>query len=258
MPLTAKTVLVTGASRGLGLEFVRQFLKLQNPPEILIAGCRNPETAKDLQAIAKTNPTVKVVKLDVQRDDDIEQAFEITKTAVGNRGLNLLISNAGIGDIKTYGLKSQTREQLQRTFDVNVSGPVVLVKKFLPLIQLAASHGKTTELSCSKAGVVLVSSIAGSQKYASEETTGVTHTLYDYRSSKTALNMITILLAVELRELGIYVTALHPGWARTDMGTELAQISAEESITGSLKALGNAGVESHGKILSYEGQIVPF
>uniref|UniRef100_A0A0B7A6D8 C-factor n=2 Tax=Arion vulgaris TaxID=1028688 RepID=A0A0B7A6D8_9EUPU len=255
MPITARTILITGASRGLGLEFVRQILKLETPPEVVIACCRNPETAHDLQVIAKSNPSVKIVKLDIENDVDIEKAFQETKTAVGTHGLNLLISNAGIGDITTAGLQEQTREKLQKHFDVNVSGPLILVQKFLPLIKQAASQHKSQILRCSRAGIVLVSSRLGSQTVAYEEGRRL---MYDYCSSKTALNMSAILLARELKESGIYVTALHPGWARTDMGTDTAPISKEESIGGSLKALGDAGEESHGKILTFEGNILPY
>lgn len=255
MPLSAKTILITGASRGIGLEFVRQILRLPSPPEVLIAACRNPESATDLQSIAKSNSAVKIVKLDVEKDEDIESAFQKTKDAVGDRGLNLLISNAGIGDIGVEGLSKQTRERMQNHFNVNVSGPVILVQKFLPLIKLAASQGKPHELNCSKAGIVLVSSRLGSTTIAALEKRRL---MYDYRSSKSALNMSAILLSLELKDDEIFVVAFHPGWVRTDMGTESALISKEDSVEGGLRALGDAGPDSHGKLLCFDGTIMPY
>lgn len=77
MPLRARTVLVTGASRGLGLEFVKQILKLPTAPEVLVAACRDPTTAKNLQVIAQSYPAVKIVKLDVEKDEDIDSAFRV-------------------------------------------------------------------------------------------------------------------------------------------------------------------------------------
>lgn len=70
--------------------------------------------------------------------------------------------------------------------------------------------------------------------------------------------MSAVLLAGEVKDHGILVISLHPGWVRTDMGTDRALISKEESIEGSLRALGSAGEESYGKILSFEGKILPF
>ena len=72
----SKTVLVTGASRGIGLEFVKQMLKQPAAPEMLIAACRNPGSCEALQTLAKSNPTLKLIKLDVEQDDDIDDVIE--------------------------------------------------------------------------------------------------------------------------------------------------------------------------------------
>lgn len=75
MPLAARTVLITGASRGLGLELVQQLLKLATGPELLVATCRDPASATGLQALAQAHPQLKILKLDVESDDDIRAAF---------------------------------------------------------------------------------------------------------------------------------------------------------------------------------------
>ena len=77
MGLSARTVLITGASRGIGLEMVRQILKQATAPEVLIAACRNPDSCQDLQTLAKENPSLKLVKLDVEKDDEITVAVEV-------------------------------------------------------------------------------------------------------------------------------------------------------------------------------------
>ncbi|XP_012936603.2 retinol dehydrogenase 16 [Aplysia californica] len=145
MPVASKTILVTGASRGLGLEFVRQILQLPAAPEVLIAACRNPSSANDLQTLAKANPSLKVIKLDVEKDEDIISAAQETKNIVGDRGLNLLINNAGIL-VRTEGseLRTQSRENMQRHFDVNCSA----VRSNRVISLLVAS----TDVSCSVSG----------------------------------------------------------------------------------------------------------
>ena len=77
MALSVRSILVTGASRGLGLEFIKQLVALPSPPEVVIAACRDPTSATNLQEIAKSHPSVKVIKLDAEKDEDIESAFKV-------------------------------------------------------------------------------------------------------------------------------------------------------------------------------------
>ncbi|KAK3743680.1 hypothetical protein RRG08_030801 [Elysia crispata] len=77
MAFSVRAVLVNGASRGLGLELVSQFLALPTPPELVIGTCRSPDTATRLQDMARTNPSLKIIKLDIENDDDIENAFKV-------------------------------------------------------------------------------------------------------------------------------------------------------------------------------------
>ena len=121
--MAPRSVFVTGASRGLGLQFVKHILAQKSLPSILIAACRDPTKADELQSLAKTNDCLKLVTLDVTNDSNIEEAFAQTKTLVGDNGLNLLINNAGINDKSDGGfLEKQTREKMQRHFNTNVSG----------------------------------------------------------------------------------------------------------------------------------------
>ena len=77
MALSVRSILVTGASRGIGLEFIKQIVALPSAPDVVIAACRDPTSATNLQAVAKSHSSVKVIKLDVEKDEDIESAFKV-------------------------------------------------------------------------------------------------------------------------------------------------------------------------------------
>lgn len=256
MALSAKTVLVTGASRGLGLEFVKQILRLETSPEILIAACRNPKSSSELQDLAEKNSSLKLLKLDVEKDDDIVAAVQEAQTILGERGLNLLINNAAI-NTKGVGsdLKNQSREHMQQHFNVNVSGPIVMVQKFLPLLEQAAAINRSEPMSCKRAGLIMISSIMASQNLAYANGYG---TSLQYKCSKSALNMATIMIHREVKDSGIVCLALHPGWVRTDMGGEQGDLSPEESITGCLNVIASLREENSGKMLNYKGEVLPY
>ena len=93
--MLVKTVLVTGANRGLGLEFVRQFLSSPTPPDHLVATYRDPNTSQDLLELAKTNPSLHAIQLDVTDSKAYPDLVLQLEKLVGNFGLNLLINNAG-------------------------------------------------------------------------------------------------------------------------------------------------------------------
>ncbi|BFZ23452.1 hypothetical protein BsWGS_26491 [Bradybaena similaris] len=256
MSLKAHTVMVTGASRGLGLEYVKQLVKLPVPPEVVIAACRDPKTATNLQAVGKENPTVKIVELNVENDENIDAAYKEVKGHLGDRGLNLLINNAAIYDSKDDGsLEHQTRSRLLKHFDVNVAGPLLVTQKFRPLLQQAADHNKNGGLSCSRAGVIMMTSYMGSQQITFDDGAGSS---LHYKTSKTALNMAAIVLSRAFKDSGIFVAALHPGWVRTDMGGPDAMFSPEESIKGCLKVIGGAGEDLNGKLITFEGNVLPY
>ncbi|XP_013061201.2 C-factor-like [Biomphalaria glabrata] len=259
MTLKAQTVLVTGASRGLGLEYVKQLLMFDSV-ELLIATCRNPESesAIELLSIAKLNPVVKIVKLDVENDESLESAFQEVRHAVGESGLNLLISNAAIYDRSdSGGILVQSREKMQTHFNVNVTGPILLVQKFLPLLQQASKSKSKDPLSCSRSGIVMMSSRVGSQNIAFNDGPEASLSLH-YKCSKTALNMATILISREVKKDGILAFALHPGWVKTKMGTDRAPMYPCESIEKCLKVIAGVGEEIHGKLIDLNGEIIPF
>ncbi|KAK3704221.1 hypothetical protein RRG08_066851 [Elysia crispata] len=255
MAFSVRSILITGASRGLGLEFVKQILAFPSAPEVLMAACRDPSSATALQTIAKSNSRLKIIKLDIEKDEDIDAAFKEAQTIVGKKGLNMLINNAGYFDQSNAGeLRHITRSIMQKHFDINVSAHLMVIQKFLPLLDLAVANRGSKQLNC-QAQLVLITSIMGSQNLTYKE--GY-YTCFHYKCSKSATTMASIVLSRELRQAGIHVLPLHPGWVRTDMGGSDAAVGIEESISGCLKVIGSTSEKNTGKLMDYKGTELPY
>lgn len=239
--LSPKVVLVTGASRGIGLELIRQFLKLPYPPELLFGTSRDPDNAKELLALADTNPTVFVVKLDVTDQQSIDAAYPVIEEKVGDLGLNLLINNAGM--LKMQGLADVTTDVMIEHFRVNCLGALMVSKTFLPLLKKAARLQPDKPLSCSRAAVINIGARTAS---ISENTTAG---LYPSRVSKCGLNMVTSNLSIELKDEGILVTVVHPGWLKTEMGLSALSDPVKEKEKSALREV-DQGVEKIMNLLS--------
>ena len=121
-----KTVLVTGANRGLGLEFVRQFLSSSTPPEHLVATYRDPNTSRDLLELAKTESSLHAIQLDVTNSKAFPDLVSQLEKLFGTSGLNLLINNAGYKESELRDLDSVTEEQMVKHFRVNCVAPLLL------------------------------------------------------------------------------------------------------------------------------------
>ncbi|XP_060587073.1 C-signal-like [Ruditapes philippinarum] len=238
--LSPKSVLITGCNRGIGLEFVKQFLQLTKPPRFLFACCRNPEQATDLNVIAKSNSSVTVLQIDVTKQESIDKAKAYVASKVEGDGLNLLINNSGL--VGRQGVEDVTREDMLKCYEVNAIGPLMMAQAFLPLLRQAASLSPSEPLSCNKAAIINMSTGVAS---ISENSSGGR---YPYRASKAALNMITSNLSLDLKTDGILCTAIHPGWVKTEMGGPNALISTEESLKGIMSVLEKLqGEEGSGK-----------
>ncbi|XP_070548339.1 uncharacterized protein [Ptychodera flava] len=155
--LKAKSVLITGCSRGIGLEFVKQFVRLPSPPVHIFASCRSPVTAYELQQICKDNPSVTVLKIDVVDKTTIDSAALQVEQILAGSGLNLLINNAGFL-FDEEKIEDVMEETMLSTYKVNTVGPVLVTKRFLPLIRKAAQTYGTDEYSASRAAIMNISS----------------------------------------------------------------------------------------------------
>lgn len=235
-------IVVTGAGRGLGLEFVKQLLPRAAR---LVATARNPESAQDLQELARTNAGVlKIVQLDVSDEASIHRAVdEIGKLVTS---LDLLINNAGIyigrpgtaaGSDRLGKLTMQGGVETMRT---NAIGPMILTQELLPLLKEA----KTARIVSLTSGLASITNSAGAPVH--------------YSASKAALNMYMHGLAVQLRSAGVVSIVINPGWVQTDMGGRGAAITAEESARGILRVVDGLTAEQTGSFLNYRGETEPW
>uniref|UniRef100_A0A8B9GL61 C-factor-like protein n=1 Tax=Amazona collaria TaxID=241587 RepID=A0A8B9GL61_9PSIT len=254
MAALARSVLVTGSNRGIGLELVRQLAASPRPPQHIFATCRDPggPRGKALQELAAQHPNT--VNL-----PSIRGAVRAVGSHLKDQGLNLLINNAGISSHAT--LLSLDSQEMLSVFATNAIGPL---QEFLPLLEKAAKGSGQEGLSCSRAAIINVSTKLGSIGLC----LGVHQApMYPYRASKAAQNMVTRCLAVELQDKGILCTAIHPGWVKTDMGTEKvlgylrtpsAPLTVEHSVRGILTVLASLSQDTSGAFLDWEGNSLPW
>ncbi|KAK2841780.1 hypothetical protein Q5P01_011980 [Channa striata] len=246
------SVLVTGCSRGIGLQLVRELAKSSSGPATIIATARQPADCTALQELSQTCPGVQIVTLDVEDLESINVAQEKVRSIVGEKGLNCLINNAGVEH--SMDIHTITPEAMMKHFQVNAVSPLFITKAFLPLLQTAAAQ--SSGMGIHRAAVINISSILGSITCNWGE--GANFKSYAYRTSKAALNMVTRNLAADLGSDGILCMALHPGWVRTDMGGPHADLSVEESVSGLLNVLSQLSDKDHGGFKDYRGNNLPW
>ncbi|XP_032087010.1 C-factor-like [Thamnophis elegans] len=251
----ARNILVTGTNRGIGLGLVKELVKLNPYPGHLFATCRNPSRpeAKALQNLASQYDNINIVQLDTTDLSSIKQAASEVESHLKGQGLNLLINNAGRNS-QAFLLENVDQEDMLLSYKTNAVGPLLVVKEFLPLLKKAAKETTQENLGGSKAVVVNVSSVVGSIGQGFTSLIVPVPPMYQYRASKTALNMINACLAEELKKDGIICVLLHPGWVKTDMGTDLAPVTVETSSKGMVKVIAGLDSSSSGTFLDWEGK----
>ncbi len=231
--MSAANVLVTGANRGLGLALVHVLLARGDR---VVATCRHPGKATALNRLAGAHPgRLHVLPLDVAEPKaQAELARELPLVLGEGERLDLLINNAGVlHSGERFGRVGAAN--LEDSFRTNAMGPFLLTQALAPLL---ADGAKVANLSS------VLGSIAGTTRFGTPS----------YDISKAAQNMATVLLAHALRERGIVVLALHPGWVRTDMGGKEATVAPEHAAAGLLRVIGDAGADDSGRFLDWQGQ----
>ncbi|XP_039236807.1 C-factor-like [Pipra filicauda] len=255
MAALARSVLVTGSNRGIGLELVRQLAASPRPPQHIFATCRDPEgpRGKALKELAAQHASIKLVQLDTVNLPSIRGAVGAVGSHLKDQGLNLLINNAGVSSHAT--LRSVDPQEMLAVFATNVVGPLQVTKEFLPLLEQAAKGTGKEGLSCGRAAAINISTKLASLGLC----LGVPEApMYPYRASKAAQNMVTRCLAAELQDKGILCVAIHPGWVKTDMGTEKAPLTVEQSVRGILTVLASLSQDASGAFLDWEGNCLPW
>jgi NAD(P)-dependent dehydrogenase (short-subunit alcohol dehydrogenase family) len=234
--MTDTHALVTGANRGLGLEFVRQLLARGDR---VIATCRQPGKATALNALVGEHPgRVHVLPLDVADPRAIAELVRELALVEGGERIDLLVNGAGVlHSGERFG--SVGADKLEDSFRTNAMGPFLLAQ---------ALAGKLRD----RARIANISSQLGSIA----NTTRFGTPSYDI--SKAAQNMATALLAAALRERGIVVVALHPGWVQTDMGGAGATVTPTDSVAGLLRVIGGLKPADSGRFLDWQGESLPW
>lgn len=230
------TVLITGANRGIGLEFCRQYAA---QGWRVLACSRYPEKSEELNKLASLNPgLIKVHALDVADHVEIDRLAQ----DLAGEPIDMLINNAGIyPDSDKSGFGHTDYAEWMQAFRINTMAPLKMAETFAA--HLARGRQKTIVTITSKMGSIADNSGGGS---------------YLYRSSKAALNMVVKSLAIDLKPLGIIAVVFHPGWVKTDMGGPNAMISPEQSVSGIRKVISGLVPADSGKFFGYDGQAIPW
>jgi NAD(P)-dependent dehydrogenase (short-subunit alcohol dehydrogenase family) len=225
---TTHQVLITGSNRGIGLEFVNQYA---NEGWDVIACCRNPHSAHDLNALATTHHNIKIVALDVGNFAQIDALALQFK----DQKIDVLINNAGVYPASNLG--DVDFDDWALAFKINSMAPFKMIEAFTP--HIAASQLKKIATLSSKMGSI------------DDNTSGSS---YIYRTSKTAANMVMKSLSIDLKPYGISVVTLNPGWVQTDMGGHNALINTQTSVLGLRRVIAHLSLANSGKFIAFDGQ----
>lgn len=236
--MSKKIALITGANKGIGFETARQ---LGKEGVTIIAGARNPEKGRAaVEQLRKEGIDATFLQLDVDNNADIKNAFDFINNNYGK--LDILVNNAGImvenGGFGTNNTATISDKELRETLDTNFFNVVKLTNTLLPLIRKSEA-GRIVNLS-SILGSLNLHSDASSPIYSSK--------LFAYNTSKTALNSYTIHLAAALTGTNVKVNSVHPGWVKTDMGTDAAPM---EIIDGAKTSVALSLLEQDGPTGKY-------
>ncbi len=222
------TTFITGAGRGLGLEFARQ---LCDQGETVIGTVRKESARGELEAVG-----ARALICDV----DDEQSVQACVAELGGEALDCLINNAGVYG-KRQSLGELDTEEVERVFRINAVAPLRVSRAFLPNLE-AGKARKVIQIT-SKMGSIDDNTSGGS---------------YAYRMSKAALNMMNRSLSHDLAGRGFTCLVLHPGWVQTDMGGKNAPLTPEQSIAGMLKVIDQSTQSDSGSFFLHSGDRIPW
>ena len=238
------SVLITGANRGLGLEFTRQYL---NDGWEVHAFCRQPDKAAELgEIVTHKNGKLHLRQMDIDNENEIEAAANELK----NQPLDLLINNAGIADGYGRGVYEMKEDPNIQNYDfefweemmrINTLAPAKVVSAFLGNIRA----GKQKKIANLSAGLGSITNLAWAGKYG-------------YCASKAGLNMVSKGLSEWLKSEQIIVISLSPGWTKTDMGWPKATNSVEQSVSGMRRVITGLNLADSGRFWNFDGEELPW
>jgi len=228
------TILVTGANRGLGNEFVEQYLNEGND---VIATYRNENSSMDLIEMGNERSNLKLLQLDVTSNKSLNSFAE----NLGDSPIDIFINNAGVYGPRNSSFGNVDEENWIPAIKINAIAPILLTQLIIKNIRSGAD--KKLIYITSKMGSIDDNKGGGA---------------YVYRSSKTALNAVVKSLSVDLENEGMTVALIHPGWVKTDMGGPNALIDKDTSVRGMIEVISNLDISSTGNFYNYDGSIIPW
>ncbi|HLY56012.1 MAG TPA: SDR family oxidoreductase [Stellaceae bacterium] len=231
MSTAVPTVLISGASRGIGLEFARQYAAAGWRVH---AACRHPEAATALQGLGES---VSVHRLEVTEKASLDELARELKSLP----IDLLIANAGVSGPRAMTPEMVDRDSWMEVLQINTIGPIAFAGAFRA--NLEKGKGKKAVALTSRLG-----SVAGNESGG----------FYVYRSSKAALNAVWRSLAVDWRSSRIACAVLHPGWVQTDMGGPRAELTPEDSVAGMRRVIDALDLDRSGRFFAWNGEEIPW
>ena len=225
------SALITGANRGLGLEFARQYL---DDGWQVHAACRDPESASELRRLADASDRkLRIIALDVTDPSSIKPAA----AELDGQAIDLLLNNAGVMGARGQTIGNIDYDAWAKVLDANTIGPMRVSEAFVD--HVARSERKL---------IVTLTSGMGS---LADNTSGG---WIAYRSSKAAVNMVMRSLAIDLAPRGIACVVINPGWVLTDMGGPHATLTTAESVKKLRRLIETLGPGQSGKFFNYDGR----
>jgi NAD(P)-dependent dehydrogenase (short-subunit alcohol dehydrogenase family) len=227
------TVMIVGATRGIGLELVRQYA-VQG--DNVIACARDTSAASLLEELASSHSNVTIEQLDVAQSESVNAAAE----RIGDVAIDTVIVVAGVVGGMRQSIDDLDLEAWHEAFSANTIGPIMVARVFKP------------NLVASGAGNLMILS---SQLGASTWPFGG---MYIYSTTKAAVGKAAKILSIDWKEDPIIVSVMHPGYVQTDMGGPNAEITPEESASGIRSVIGNLSAEDSGNFYKWNGDIHPW
>jgi len=236
--MSSKTVLITGANRGIGFSLAEKFL---SEGYSVIATARDPAKAADLNKLAATYPQhLRIEALDVAQPSTIAALGQ----KLASVPIDILVNNAGIATPKIRTTVGTDVDSFANMFEINTFGPLRVAQALLESLRQARNASGIAKIAT-------ISSAMGSMSRPAPD-------FISYRASKAAVNKIMQGLATELAPEKIAVYILHPGWVRTDMGGSSADIDVATSANGLYRQITQRGMTETGSFVDYAGETIPW
>lgn len=242
---------ITGASRGIGLA-LSGALAAKPASEVSVVFAAYRTNTEELQKLVSSSQgRVQAVQLDVASDESAKKAASQVEESLSGKGLDVLINNAGVSTFAPDGI--QTMTDLNEVFNINVTGVHNVTRHCIPLLE-KGSLKKIINVSTSIGSVTLVNY-------------GVHVATPSYKITKAALNMLTAQYALQYGDEGFAVTAISPGWIKTNLGTDYADLTMDQALPAIVDLVLRINKEHNGKFLDvkvpgwehkYSGSEIPW